>query len=151
MNKITSETLRNKSVDLKKNSVHVPLHKKPESDYDFGQYLAGLIDGDGYFSNTPQLVIVFNELDAYLAYWIKRKIGYGNVYKVKNKKAVIFVIGNREGLVKVLNLINGKLRTQKKLDQILKNIISHPLFSNVKKEDLPLFFSIQTDDDLNNY
>jgi hypothetical protein len=25
------------------------------------------------------------------------------------------------------------------------------LFSNVKKEDLPLFFSIQTDDDLNNY
>ena len=85
----SSETLRNKSVmpnTGKKVSVHVPLHSKPLSDNDFGHYLAGLIDGDGHFSKAPQLVIVFNKLDASLPYFIKSRIGYGNIYKVKKKK-----------------------------------------------------------------
>ena len=71
-----------------------------------GSYLAGLIDGDGHFSKAFQLVIAFNELDASLAYFLKEKIGYGNVYRVKNKKALILVISKRKGLLKILNLIN---------------------------------------------
>ena len=93
----TSETLRYKSTDsenIKKISIHVNKHLRPATDFDFGHYLAGLIDGDGHFSKALQLVIVFNELDASLAYFIKAKIGYGNVYKVKNKKAIILVISN---------------------------------------------------------
>jgi len=43
---------------------------------------------------------VFNELDASLAYFIKSKLGYGNIYKVKNKKAIILVVSNRSGLLK---------------------------------------------------
>lgn len=47
----TSETLRYKSVvKIKKISVHVPIHLKPQNNTDFGYYLAGLIDGDGHFS-----------------------------------------------------------------------------------------------------
>jgi len=101
-------------------------HLKPETEKNFGHYLAGLIDGDGYFSKVPQLVIVFNELDASLAYYIKGRIGYGNVYKVKSKKAVIFVVGKLEGIKKILNLINGKIRTSSKLDQINNNILINP-------------------------
>ena len=120
-NKSTSETLCNKSV-IKKISIHVPTHFKPINNSNFGHYLAGLIDGDGYFSNAEQLVIVFNKLDAFLAYYIKSRIAYGNVYKIKNKKAVLLVVSKRAGIIKVLNLINGKIRSQNKLDQIKNNI-----------------------------
>ena len=93
--KSSSETLRNKSElpnSCKKVSVHEPIQSKPLTDNEFGHYLAGLIDGDGHFSKTPQLVIVFNQLDASLAYYIKGRIGYGNIYKVKKKEAVILVV-----------------------------------------------------------
>ena len=126
----SSETLRNKSV-IKKISVHVPTHLRPENDSDFGHYLAGLIDGVGHFSKIPQLVIVFNEVDAFLAYYIKTKLGFGKVYKVKNKNAVILVVSKPAGLIKILNLINGKIRSQNKFDQIKKNILSNPKFKFV--------------------
>ena len=145
----TSETLRESyeciATQVKNISIHVPTYLKPESDTAFGHYLAGLIEGDGHFSNTPQLVLVFNELDASLAYYIKGRIGLGNVYKVKNKKAVILVIANRQGLIKVLSLINGKIRSEKRLDQIKNNILSNPYFNMFSN------FSINTNADLNNH
>jgi hypothetical protein len=143
-NKNTSETLSNNSV-IKKISVHVPTHLKPINDSEFGHYLAGLIDGDGHFSNQRQLIIVFNEQDASLAYFIKRNIGYGNVYKVKNKKAIILVISKKLGIIKVLNLINGKIRSENKLNQITKNILSN---SNFK---LFTHFTKNINNDLNNH
>jgi hypothetical protein len=148
INKRTSETLRYKSTEslnIKKISIHVPKHFKPINDFDFGYYLAGLIDGDGHFSKALQLVISFNELDASLAYFLKGKIGYGNVYKVKNKKAIILVIANRIGLLKILNLINGKIRSENKLTQIKNNILSNPYFKS-----FPVF-SFNSDINLNNY
>ncbi len=144
----TPETLRKsyESCTAAKNiSIHVPTHLKPENDTAFGHYLAGLIEGDGHFSKTPQLVIAFNELDAFLAYYIKGRIGFGNVYKIKNKKAVILVIANRQGLTKVLSLISGKIRSEKKLDQIKNNILSNPYFNIFSN------FSINTNADLNNH
>jgi hypothetical protein len=147
-NESTSETLRDKSVmpnTGKKVSVHVPIHSKQLSDNDFGHYLAGLIDGDGHFSKTPQLVIVFNQLDASLAYYIKGRIGYGNIYKVKNKEAVILVVSKGEGILRVIDLINGKIRSDNKLNQINKNILSNPRFNA-----LPLICK-NNDSNLNNH
>ena len=169
INQRTSETLRYKSTDLgpstpplptlpyggkgeggleniQKISIHAPKHVKPESDSDFGHYLAGLIDGHGHFSEQLQLIISFNELDASLAYHIKKKIGYGNIYKVKNKKAVNLVISNRIGLLKVLNLTNGKLRCESKLNQINNNILSNFYFKAL----IPSY-TLNLDVDLNNY
>ena len=144
----SSETLRDKSVlpiISKKISVHVPTHLKPLIDTEFGHYLAGLIDGDGHFSKTPQLVIVFNQSDAFLAYYIKSKLGYGNIYKVKNKKAVILVISKYAGIYKVLELINGKVRSNKKFSQINNNILSNPKFNKFPP------FNKNNDDNLNNH
>jgi hypothetical protein len=135
INERTSETLRYNytfSENITKISTHVPTHLKPESDFDFGHYLAGLIDGDGHLSKALQLVIVFNELDASLAYFIKKKIGFGNIYKVKNKKAILFVISNKTGLLKVLNLINN-------------NILPNPYFNSITH------FTLNSDTDLQNY
>jgi hypothetical protein len=126
-------------------SIHVPKHLKPDNDTDFGYYLAGLIDGDGHFSKALQLVIVFNELDASLAFYIKEKLGYGNIHKVKNKKAIILVISNRIGLLKILDLISGKIRSENKVNQINNNILSNPYFNLINK------FTLCNNEDLNNY
>jgi hypothetical protein len=104
-----------------------------------------LIDGDGHFSNQLQLIIVFNEKDASLAYYVKHKLGYGNIYKVKNKKAIIFLISKQLGVINVLELINGKIRSEDKLNQINKNILFN---SKIK---LSSEFNRNTDINLNNH
>ena len=85
----TSETLRNgvvvNSEHVKHISKHVPKHLKPVNNEQLGHYLAGLIDGDGHFSKAQQLVIVFSFPDAFLAYYLKEKLGNCNVRKVKDK------------------------------------------------------------------
>lgn len=148
----TSETLRSEAIinteHIKPVSIHVPKHLKPLNDNQFGHYLAGLIDGDGHFNNQLQLVIVFNKLDISLAYYIKSKLGYGNVKKVNNKNAFILVIASRNGIYNILNLINGKIRTINKLNQIANNIINHKRFlkleSNIK-------FKLNENKSLDNY
>lgn len=143
-NNRTSETLRDKTT-VKQISVHIPTHLKPITDTDFGHYLAGLIDGDGHFSKTPQLIIIFNELDASLAYYIKNRLGYGNIYKVKTKKAVKLVVSKLAGIEKVLLLIKGKIRKNSKLNQIKNNILINPYFSNFTS------FNLNIDSNLENY
>ena len=75
---VTSETLHDEIVveneNVKSISVHVNKHIKPVNDDQFGYYLAGLIDGDGHFSSQQQLIIVFSDPDAFLAYYIKLSI-----------------------------------------------------------------------------
>ena len=145
----TSETLCNKITveNIKQISNHVPTHIKPTNDTEMGHYLAGLIDGDGNFSSKQQLVITFNSLDISLAYFIKKQIGYGSVYKVKNKNAIVLVIAAKKGLETVINLINGKLRSKNKFKQISKNILN-----NIKYLDFNRIVSLKlnTSDDLKN-
>ena len=148
----TSETLCNETVvkieNVKPVSVHVPKHLKPLNDEQFGHYLAGLIDGDGHFSSKQQLVIVFHTLDVSLAYYIKERVGFGSVKKVKNKNAYLIIIAAREGLEKVINLINGKIRTDNKFNQVTNNILSHHNFFEFGKT---ISFKLNLDNDLKNH
>ena len=145
----TSETLRNEITEgwlrpattenVKPVSVHVPNHLKPCNNNELGHYLASLIDGDGYFSSNLQLVIVFHSSDVSLAYNLKERLGFGNVRKVKNKNAILLIISNKKGLENIINLINGKIRTESKFNQIKNNILSHPRFADfAKSTDLKL-------------
>lgn len=147
----TSETLRNEIVsdteNVKDISVHNSKHLKPISDNQFGHYLAGLIDGDGHFSSAQQLVIVFSGSDVSLAYFIKKRLGFGNVRKVKDKNDCLLIVSNTEGLTKVINLINGKLRTSK-YNQVLNNILIHPRYYNLKQS---INFKINSTNDFNNH
>lgn len=106
---VTSEILCNKTVINKENVKpifeHVPKHLRPVSDDQFWNSLAGLIDGEGHFSSKQQLVIVFHSSDAYLAYYIKERLGFGKVKKVKDKNAFLLIIASTEGLEKIVNLI----------------------------------------------
>ena len=143
----TSETLCNNIEPLKKISEHIPKHIKPSEDEQFGHYLAGLIDGDGHFSSKQQLVIVFSSPDVYLAYYIKKTLGYGHVNKVKDKNAYLFIISKKEGIIKVLNLINGKLRTSNKLNQVRNNILTNQKYL----EENSVFFTLNGTNDYNNH
>jgi hypothetical protein len=94
-------------------SNHRPAHKKPVSEDEFGSYLAGLIEGDGFINKKIlNITIAFHELDVNLAYYIKKRIGYGVVGKIKNKNAYLYR-ANLKGSVEIAKLINGKLRTDK--------------------------------------
>jgi len=156
----TSETLRNgvgkkesnsfemQAERVKHVSIHVPTHVKPLNDIQFGHYLAGLIDGDGHFSSKQQLVIVFNIADIQLGYYIKKRLGFGTIQKVKNQNAGILVVASIKGLEKVINLINGKLRSHSKLDQINNNILSDLRHSNLSKN---ITLTTNQTKDLNNH
>ena len=101
-------------------SEHVSKHKSYLTDTEFGYFLTGLIEGDGLFGKK-QLYIIFVENDVALAYYIKKRIGYGNVYKIKNKKAVRYICKNVKGLSYILSLINGKFVSRLKYEQLLKH------------------------------
>ncbi len=146
----TSETLRSETVNTEKVnsiSVHVPTHLKPVSNSQFGHYLAGIIDGNGHFNSQQQLVIVFHALDAFLAYYIKKRLGFGSVKKV-NKNGFFLVITAREGLEKVINLINGKIRTKNKFNQIINNILLNPKYFEFSKT---IEFKLNKNKDLKNH
>ena len=98
---------------------HVP-NKKYLTDNEFGYFLAGLIEGDGWFG-YKELHIIFTEEDTSLAYYIKKRIGHGNVYKIKNKKAIRYICKNKAGLLLILSLINGKIVSNFKYDQLIKH------------------------------
>jgi hypothetical protein len=101
-------------------SEHVPDHKSNLNDEDFGFFLAGLIEGEGWFGKN-ELHIIFSESDISLAYFIKEKIGYGNVYKIKNKKAFRYICKHSKGLSYILSLINGKFVSSLKYLQLIKH------------------------------
>lgn len=101
-------------------SEHVPKHKSNLTDTEFGYFLAGLIEGDGWFGKK-QLFIIFADIDVSLAYYIKKRVAYGNVYKIKDKKAVRYICKNAAGLSYILFLINGKLVSKPKYEQLLKH------------------------------
>ena len=149
---VLSETLRSETVvnteNIKPISVHVPKHLNPLNDDQFGHYLAGLIDGDGHFSSKQQLVIVFHSLDASLAYYIKERLGFGTIRKVKDKNAFLLIVAARKGMEKVINLINGKIRTENKFYQITNNILSNNNFLNFAKT---LNFKLNLNNELLNH
>lgn len=103
-------------------SQHVPSPAKIANlkDSEFGYFLAGLIEGDGWFGNN-ELHIIFAENDISLAYSIKSRIGHGHVYKIKDKRAVRYICKNKIGLSIILSLINGKLVSKPKYDQLIKH------------------------------
>lgn len=101
-------------------SDHLIKHTKPLSDEDFGYYLAGLIEGDGYIGDK-RIEIAFHKDDISTAYLIKKRIGMGSVLYLKGKNSVRYVVRNFDGLKKIFCLINGKLLGQPKIDQLIKH------------------------------
>jgi Cytochrome C and Quinol oxidase polypeptide I/LAGLIDADG endonuclease len=90
-----------------------------------GSYLAGLIEGDGTIIvpsterssknklNYPSIQIVFQAKDFPLVALICRNIGHGSISKKKQSAVYIYTINNLQGLIILVQLINGKIRGHK--------------------------------------
>ena len=92
-------------------------YKKPESDKEFGEYMARLIDREStieYKKDRPVLVLPFLEKNTSSAFFIKKKLGYGRVIKNDNG-ARRYILEHKDGMAKITNLIYNKLVSKKKL------------------------------------
>lgn len=148
LNMRISETLCNSvNINYNKTIYNNPSNAlKPMNNSQLGHYLAGLIDGDGHLSKIGQLVIAYDEKDKSAAYWLKERIGYGNIYKIKGKRAYSYVLAKSDGMIRVIDLINGKLRTEIKYNQVLYLLNNNNLISQYSKP-----FTMNTTTDFNNF
>jgi len=95
------------------------------SNYLFKTYLTGLIEGDGTIVvpktlksfkgkiNYPSIQIIFHLKDLPLALIIQKELGFGSISKKKGVNAYVFTVNNYEGLLYIIHLLNGNMRTPK--------------------------------------
>ncbi len=89
----------------------------------FGPYLAGLIEADGSIavhdkdSKTqkyrPQIIVVFNLADKPLGEKLAFITQAGKIYDKKKAGCILWQIQKKEDVKKIINLINGYMRTPK--------------------------------------
>jgi len=91
----------------------------------FSYYLTGLIEGDGSIIvpkierspkgklNYPSIQIVFHLRDFPLSLIIQQKLGHGSIHRKKGVNAYVLTINNIEGILLVIYLINGYMKTPK--------------------------------------
>lgn len=96
-----------------------------KSNTNFAYYLTGLIEGDGSIHvpvsersikgslNYPSIQISFHLKDLPLCLLIQKEIGHGSISKRKNQNAYIYTVNNLEGLFLLVDLLNGKMKTNK--------------------------------------
>lgn len=91
----------------------------------FALYLTGLIEGDGSIIvpknlrskkgklNYPSIQICFHVKDLPLVFFIQKRLGFGSILKKKGKKAYIFIVNDSFGILFLISLLNGNMRTPK--------------------------------------
>ncbi|RKF65855.1 putative intron-encoded endonuclease aI4, partial [Golovinomyces cichoracearum] len=113
----------------------------------FAAYLAGLIEGDGTIIvpntlrspkgklNYPSIQIVFHLKDLPLALMIQKELGFGSLSRKKGVNAYILTVNNNEGILFVISLLNGNMRTPK-INSLYKLIDFYQGNINIEKKPL---------------
>jgi len=121
----TSETIRSLTNIQKKDNNNNFRNDGGDKNKDNHWYdwLAGLIDGDGYFALSKKgyaaLEITTHMYDAKCLYEIKQKLG-GSIKRRSGVKAVRYRLHNYKGLLFVLENLNGRIRNPKRQIQFSK-------------------------------
>lgn len=114
-----------------------------------GYYLAGLIEGDGniWTSKTlktsrgyilnPRIAFTFHKNELPLFEHIKEVFGAGSICKYKLSNVCYYTICDKNTIIEIINLINGKFRTPK-IWYLHKAIDRLNLKHNINIEKLPL-------------
>jgi hypothetical protein len=91
----------------------------------FSYYFTGLMEGDGTIItpktlrspkgklNYPSIQIVFHLKDLPLALLVQKELGVGSLSRKKGVNAYILTINSYQGILLIISLINGKMRTPK--------------------------------------
>jgi hypothetical protein len=92
-------------------------------DKSFFEWLAGVIDGDGYFNlskkGTARLQITMDIRDKKALYEIKHKLG-GSIHTIAKANALRYQLSHKKGLVVLLNNVNGLIRNPARMLQMNK-------------------------------
>lgn len=103
----------------------------------FFEWLAGLIDGDGYFSlsqkNYGSLEIIMDSRDLYCLNIVKNRYG-GSIKLRSGTKSFRYRLHHKFGLILLLNDLKGLLRNSKKILQYISLCIRYKIvYENPKK------------------
>lgn len=106
-------------------SIHTDNKSKNLNKSLFSYYLTGLVEGNGTIItpktlrspkgklNYPSIQIVFHLRDLPLALLVQKELGVGSLSRKKGVDAYILTINSYEGILLVISLINGNMRTPK--------------------------------------
>jgi hypothetical protein len=112
---------RNMSTSIKTSNLHDKI--TDSEDLSFRQWLAGLIDGDGYFllskNGYNSCEITMDARDKKVLYLVQHKYG-GSVKKISNANAFKYKLRNRAGLIAIIKDVNGLIRNPTRLLQMNK-------------------------------
>jgi LAGLIDADG endonuclease len=126
----TSEAIRLLNINTR--SIHkIGKGSHPTDDnLKFKQWLAGLIDGDGYFHLTKKgyasLEITMDIRDEYALQIVKNVYG-GSIKLRSNANALRYRLHHKAGLLEIINDVNGHIRNSDRLVQLNKICINYGL------------------------
>ena len=112
-------------------------HTSNSGDIKFNQWLAGLIDGNGSFNISKQgninCEIIMVLKDEKVLYLIKQRFG-GSIKLRSGYNTIRYRLQHKEGIIKLINAINGNIRNSKRLSQLHKvcNYLNIPLMEPIK-------------------
>jgi len=117
---------------LKHYTSHALIGSAANSNTEFAHYIAGLIEGAPLLAkqggtihvpktersvkgtlNYPSIQIAFNLKDLPLALLIQKELGHGSISRKKNQNAYIYTVNNLDGLLLLVYLLNGNMKTNK--------------------------------------
>lgn len=121
------------NIPLNKQALGIEVKESLTINQKFSSYLAGLFEGAGCIwipinerdkMNKiiyPMITLTFNSKDFPLISIIQEKLDIGHIYKVKGKNAYTYRISNLVSLYRLINIINGYIRTPKiyKLNKLI--------------------------------
>lgn len=105
--------------------IHTDNNSKDLNQSLFSSYFTGLIEGDGTIItpktirspkgklNYPTIQIVFHLKDLPLALLVQKELGVGSLSRKKGVDAYVLTINSYTGILLVISLINGNMRTPK--------------------------------------
>jgi hypothetical protein len=118
---ISIDNLNEKLIHYKKNNNITIFHQ----DNDLGHYLAGLLEGDGHISlpslgNTtlnrvlnPRIVFTSHVNNLGMYTFLQSELGNIGRFQLSGDNLIRYIIGDIKGIIHIINLIHGKLRTPK--------------------------------------
>ncbi len=124
----TSETIRLLSINTKTRGrgrppVHEVFNNSSMRDKKWGEWLAGLIDGDGSFYLTKNgyasLEITMDIRDAHALQIIKNVYG-GSIKSVSGENALRYSLRHKSGFLDLVKDVNGQIRNSYRLAQLNK-------------------------------
>ena len=99
------------------------LQNQNQNQKKFNEWLAGIIDGDGYFALSKKgytsLEITMESHDAQCLYIIKNSLG-GSIKPLGSVKALRYRLHDKAGMLKVIESVNGEIRNPIRLAQLFK-------------------------------